>query len=378
MRSRLPSKMPQPTTTLKRQNDKSSSEPAPKRKTLVERAGETTSALARTSSLRKPAVQGSSLVDVSTVSSYLRTSIDTSQMKGNLSHARNTSHSSSVSSRTPSVPSRNTSASSFSKSVGPGRSNSALGSRPPSFSQSTTTRPNTSQSKGRSHTSKDSTSSDDDGMPPPGGRRKHKLPVPLGTPSYHSYQDPGLEVVKVRGHRSTESMRSLYSQENSRDLSVSTALSRLNINDDETNPSVGHNLNSSSRKPIPRARHRFSQSVGYRSMRVDNEEAALVLYQAPDHSSVAPKTPSHIPVLAKSEFITSTPVTPCKNSRFSPTKKPYLTKDSNVPAVVAFDVRTRLESMEAMYQTLASTVNGTSKDHDELRGAVSVYKAKSK
>ncbi|KAG4025248.1 hypothetical protein MFRU_062g00020 [Monilinia fructicola] len=145
MRSRLPSKMPQP-ANLKRQNDKSSNEPAAKRKTLVERAGEPASTMTRTPSVRKASVQGTSLVD----------------MKSNFSQPRNTSHSSSVSSRTPSVSSRHTSSSSFSKSVGPGRPKSAFGSRPPSYSQSTTSRPNTSLAKTRQHASKDSTSSDDE------------------------------------------------------------------------------------------------------------------------------------------------------------------------------------------------------------------------
>lgn len=298
-------------------------------------------------------------------------------MKSNFSQPRNTSHSSSVSSRTPSVSSRHTSSSSFSKSVGPGRPKSAFGSRPPSYSQSTTSRPNTSLAKTRQHASKDSTSSDDEGMPPPGGRRKPMLPVPVVTSSNQLNGDSALEVKKVRGHhRSTNSMRSLRSQENLRDLSVSTALGRLQINDEQTNPSAGYNLGSSPRKPPPRFRHKYSQSVGHRSMRSDNEEAALVLYEAPDHSSVAPKTPSHIPVLAKSEFVTPTPVSPCKNSKLSPSKTPFLTKDSNVPALVAFDVRGRLDTMEAMYAKLASTVDGTNKDHDNLRNAVSVYKAK--
>ncbi|KAF7857168.1 hypothetical protein EAF04_009409 [Stromatinia cepivora] len=145
VRSRLPSKMPQP-TTLKRQSDKSNNEPAPKRKTLAERAGEPVTTMARTPSVRKPSVKGTSIVDI----------------KNSFSQPRNTSHASSVSSRTPSVSSRHTSSSSFSQSVGPGRPKSAYGSRPPSYSQSTTSRPNTSQSKGRPNASKDSTSSDDD------------------------------------------------------------------------------------------------------------------------------------------------------------------------------------------------------------------------
>lgn len=211
-------------------------------------------------------------------------------------------------------------------------------------------------------------------MPPPGGRRRPMLPVPAVTSSKQLNGDTELEVHKVRGHRSN-SMRSLRSEENLRELSVSTALSRLSINDDQTNPAPGYYMNGSPRKDT-RSRHKFSQSVGYRNLRVDNEEAALVLYRAPDDSSVAPRTPSQIPVLAKSEFGNSTTVSPCKTSRFSPTKKPFLTKDSNVPALIAFDVRSRLESMEAMYARLEQSVTGTGKDHDELRNAVSAYKAK--
>lgn len=64
VRSRLPSKMPQP-STLKRQSDKSSNEPAPKRKTLAERAGEPVTTMTRTPSVRKPSVRGTSIVDVS-------------------------------------------------------------------------------------------------------------------------------------------------------------------------------------------------------------------------------------------------------------------------------------------------------------------------
>ncbi|KAI9641423.1 kinesin-like nuclear fusion protein [Ciborinia camelliae] len=366
VRSRLPSKMPQP-TSLKRQNEKPSNEPAAKRKTLVERAGELPSTMTRTPSVRKTAVKGTSLVDI-------KNNFTQPQQSRNTSHSSSIS-SGSISSRTPSASSRHTSSSSFSRSVGPGRPKSAFGSRPPSFSQSTTSRPNTSQAKGRSHASKSSTSSDDDGMPPPGGRRVPMLPVPVFASSDELDGDSDLEVKKVRGHRSTNSMSSLCSQENLRDLSVSTALSRLKINDEQTNPSAGYNLNSSPRKP-PRLRHKFSQSVGSRNMRLDNEEAALVLYKAPDHSSVAPKTPSHIPVLVKSEFVTHTPVSPCKNSKISPSKTPYLTRDSNIPALLAFDVRGRLETMEAMYTKLESTVTGTNKDHDDLRNAVSAYKAK--
>ncbi|RAL63663.1 hypothetical protein DID88_003706 [Monilinia fructigena] len=146
MRSRLPSKMPQP-ATLKRQNDKSSNEPAAKRKTLVERAGEPASTLTRTPSVRKPSVQGASLVD----------------MKSNFTQPRNTSHSSSVSSRTPSVSSRHTSSSSFFQKCWAWTTKVCFRFTPTVIqSTSTTSRPNTSLAKGRPHASKDSTSSDDE------------------------------------------------------------------------------------------------------------------------------------------------------------------------------------------------------------------------
>ena len=95
-------------------------EPDPKRKTLVERAGEPRSTVVAPS---RPAVKGTSLIGA----------------------ARNTSFSSSLSSRTPSVSSRSTSNGSFSSSVGPGhRPASAYGSRPQTsmaFNDSATTRP---------------------------------------------------------------------------------------------------------------------------------------------------------------------------------------------------------------------------------------------
>jgi kinesin family protein C1 len=115
-----------------------------------------------------------------------------------------------------------------------------------------------------------------------------------------------------------------------------------------------------------------------RNLRTDGEEKALTLFQAPGDAQIAPKTPSHIPVLSKQESFIATPATtPCKTPKTSPQKPIYLTKDSNTPAFIAWDVRGRLEDMEAMYSVLRDTLNGTSLERNGLEEAVALYKARS-
>ena len=121
-----------------------------------------------------------------------------------------------------------------------------------------------------------------------------------------------------------------------------------------------------------------SFSTSLRDLRIDSGESALVLFQAPGDSLVAPKTPSQIPVLSKVEASNLSPVTPRKNPLLSPNKTPYLSKDSNITAFTAWDVRGRLEDMEAMYSELKDTLSGTSMERNGLEEAVAVYKARSK
>ncbi|KAM3081135.1 kinesin-like nuclear fusion protein [Clarireedia jacksonii] len=156
-RTRVPaSKMPQPTSALKRFGEMSNNEPEPKRKTLAERAGEPISGIARTPSVSRATVKGTSLTG----------------LKSAINQPRNTSLASSMSSRTPSVTSRHTSSSSFSSSVGAGyRPKSAYGSRPNTAMSQGHTRAKTSITKPRPQRSADSTVSDDDILPP-GGKRK--------------------------------------------------------------------------------------------------------------------------------------------------------------------------------------------------------------
>jgi kinesin family protein C1 len=287
-----------------------------------------------------------------------------------MGHSRNQSYTSSTTSRTPSVSSRNTSNGSFSSSVGPGtRPISAYGNRPQTsmaFSQSTTTRPKTALPKSRPATAMENHDSDDEDMPSNGKRKGMMKPLPP-IPSFFS------------SSRSTGNIR---------DVSVSTAMSRLCIDDLECNRSPEHQASSRIKPPSsPRLSHKPSIITGMRNLRLNDTstENAMVLYQAPGDSLVAPKTPSQIPVLvkSKSKALRDTPTTPSRSHRSSPKKTNYLSKNSVVPSFtesdvgfLAWDVRGRLEDMEAMYSELKDTLNGTTLERNGLDEAVAVYKAR--
>ena len=242
------------------------------------------------------------------------------------------------------------------------------------LNQSTSTRP-TAVSKSRPATSMDNHSDDED-MPAPGGKRKGMTPLPPVSSSIQSNQEnTTLNNRKLRAPQSLQPLRSQISVAGMRDSSVSTAMRSLNIHEDEEAP-FGHQAISSTMDPPP-LRHKASVRGGFRNARIDNPEAALVLFGAPDESSVAPKTPSQIPVL-KSDALTVAPFTPCKTPQLStPKQTPFLRKDSNLPAFTAWDVRGRLEDMETMYTELKDKMTGTSMERNGLEEAVGVYKARS-
>lgn len=335
-------------------------EPEPKRKTLAERAGEHRSIPAPIS---RPVVKGTSLAGV----------------------ARNTSFSSSVSShsRTPSVSSRNTSNGSFTSSVGPGiRPKSAYGSRPQTsmaFAQSTSTRP-TSSAMARPATSMESHSEEED--LPSQGKRKGMPPHPELSSSFQSSSQgySTLQPKKLRASKSIHTVRSPRSVGNMRDASVSTAMRMLYIGEEQPNPYKEHQAISPAMKPPTNSslRHKPSISTGLRNLRIDSAESALVLFQECGDCSAAPKTPSQIPVPCKTLAPPATPVTPCKTPRTSPPKPQYLTKGSNIESFSAWDVRGRLEDMEAMYSELKEKFSGTNIERNGLEEAVGLFKARSR
>jgi kinesin family member C1 len=284
----------------------------------------------------------------------------------NLGLNRNPSFSSSVSSsRTPSVSSRHTSNGSFSSSVGPGgRPQTSM-----SFNQSTSRRPASAAPKSRPATAMDNHYND------PGMR-----PLNSFTSSFPYIQEKsGLQNKKLRAPKSLHSLRSQPSMGKIREVSVSTAMSRLCL-DGEVSPRQRHEYQaiSSNMRPPPTTKlsHKPSINTGMRNLILDSGETALVLYESPGDSLVAPQTPSHITVSSKADTYFS-PVTPYRTPRPSPHKTPYLTKGSNIPAFTAWDVHNRLEDVEAMYAELKQSMQSTSSERNGLEEAVAVYKARS-
>ena len=334
-------------------------EPEPKRKTLAERAGEPRSIAPQPAS--RSVVKGTSLMGA----------------------ARNNSFSSSISShhRTPSVSSRSTSNGSFSSSMGPGnRPKSAYGCRPQTamaFTQSTTTRP-TSAVVPRPTTAMESHLSDED--LPSQGRRKGMLAVPSLSSSFPSSE--GCSTLQSRKLRVPKRIRPLMSHRsvgNMREFSVSTAFSMLRIDETQHDPSIEYQAISSTKTQTDSSSilqcHDASSSTGQRKLRPESTKSALVLFHAPGDSLVAPKTPSQIPMLCKPEA-PATPATPCKSFKSSPHKVPYLTKDSNLPSFIAWDVHGRLEDMEAMYSELKDKFSGTNIERNGLEEAIALFKAR--
>jgi kinesin family protein C1 len=292
-----------------------------------------------------------------------------------MGHGRNPSFSSSVSSyRTPSVSSRHTSNGSFSSSIGPGgRPQTSM-----SFHQSTTTRPASVLPKSRPATSMDKHYEEED-MISQGGRKGMKALNSIPSSFPYTQGTSTLQNRKLRTPQSLHSLRSQRSIAQIREVSVSKASSRLCL-DGEVSPRkpCEHQAISIMRPPTTTELSRNpSISTGMRNLRIDSSENALVLYQSPEDSLVAPKTLSHIPMLSKADAWTVSPATPCRTPRPSPQKTPYLTKDSNIPAFTAWDVHGLLEDMEAMYSELKQTLTGTSLERNGLEEAVAVYKARS-
>ena len=268
-----------------------------------------------------------------------------------------------MSSRHPSSSSRHTSNSSFSSSVGPGlHPKSAYGSRPQTsmaFNRSTMGGP-TSKSGSRPATSMAHHYEEEDDDVPTQGKRKGMLPlttIPSSIPSNQGYST--LPVQKSRGRQSARAPQN--SVNNMRDVSVSMAMNKLCIDDGPmTFHPNEHQAISNKAKPLsaPGPSKKALISTSFRNSGVDSTESALVLFQVSKDSSVASKTPSHIPVTSKSETMTITPATPSRTPKTCPPANNFLTKSSNIPGFTAWDVDIRLEEVDSIYMKLKDHFSG--------------------
>lgn len=221
---------------------------------------------------------------------------------------------------------------------------------------------------------------EDDDIPAQ-GRRKGMLPLP--TIPYSLQSNSGystLPIKKSRGCQSAHSPKTRTSGNNMTDFSASTAMSMLHIGDGYKKvQSKEHQASSNTMKPqlTPGSSQKASICSGVQNLRTDSTESALVLFQAHRDSSVAPKTPSQIPVPSKSEAIITTPATPSRTPKSRPPKSNFLTKNSNITGYTAWDVRGRIEDMETMYEKLMAQFSGTNVERERLEEAIGIYKSRS-
>lgn len=212
---------------------------------------------------------------------------------------------------------------------------------------------------------------------PVDGKRKGMTPISTPSPLQSSEKYGSLRCKKVRSRYSTNNLKTLQEGTPFREVSVTTALSKLSLDDSDNNNKTLHSSRIS--KLAAPGSIRVSKTSTYAAMRkskVDDASGALVPFSAMQRSLVTPSTPSQIPILSRAEASYATPATPSRTFKPSITKAQFLTKDSNIPAFVAWDVRGRIEDMEAMYNELKETLTGTSMERNGLEEAVAKFKIK--
>lgn len=212
---------------------------------------------------------------------------------------------------------------------------------------------------------------------PVDGKRKGMIHISTPSPIQSSEQYGSLRCKKVRSRRSAQNLKTLQEGALLREVSVTAALSKLRLNDSDFNNRTLRSTRIS--KPAAPGSIRVSKTSAYAAMRksrVDDTSGALIPFSATQRSLATPCTPSQIPILSRAEASYATPATPSRAFKPSTTKTQFLTKESNIPAFIAWDVRGRLEDMEAMYCELKDTLTGTSMERNGLEEAVAKFKIK--
>ena len=297
-----------------------------KRKTLAERAGEPSRPTPAPPSSRpvNAHVRATSLAGV----------------------ARETSFSSSVSSRPSSVAStRNTSGSSYSSSVGPG-------SRPPS---SHYYRPQSAMSHPRlqrpvSSLNRPATSleahEEEPGTARNLGKRKGRTPFPLNP------QDcpPTIRPPRMRGSRDTQKVHTSewVRTFSFREASLSNAFSGLSLHEEASQSASATDMEARPTSPHTQA----ASKAG------------------------APPTPTFIPRLAHRAVLPVEPQSPSKPPKKTPKPLPqFLTRSSN--QVIAWDTDSRLEEVENMCTQFREKMDGATTESKSLREMMGIYKIRS-
>lgn len=199
----------------------------------------------------------------------------------------------------------------------------------------------------------------------------------VGTPECSALQSR-----KQRGTLMRDSLSSPKVGTSQRNSSLSVAMARLNFEGD-TKRSVSREYQAISTRTRPPSTSLKSikpaRSAVLRNQKTRNKENALVLCEDREDSSVAlvPKNSSQIPVPLKAEAPREIIATPCKNPKLSPQKNtPFLAKDSNLTGFTAWDVDSRLHTMESMFSEMKKTVNMTANDRAGFEEVLNLHKTR--
>ncbi|KAH8805715.1 P-loop containing nucleoside triphosphate hydrolase protein [Xylogone sp. PMI_703] len=319
---------------LKHKLTGSGGEPEPKRKSLVERAGEPKAA-----PVQQPATKfgykGISLTNAGKA----------------LASKNNGSLSSSVSARPPTGHSRATSANNFSNSMGPStRTPTSYGGRPKTamgFTQST---------NGSSYTKSQQEAE-------LAAQEKLRGTPPLYATDFHLPHRQNCSIQEKKMLYRPLSVQSLRPN-HLREVSVSATMSKLQIDEEVKSSQSQIGVPSSASVPVDLSIAGCSQL----DTTLQPHETGNILK--------APKSPSHTPLVSKSE---ASGLSPSKHSKShkSPKKTFYLTKYSNIPVIEDWgNIDRRIGEMMSMYESLKDSVEGSAAKHTGLEEAVELYKAR--
>jgi len=317
-------------------------EPAPKRKTLVERAGEAPRGNQAAPPSSKPvngAVKATALAGV-----------------------RNTSLSSSASSRVPSTGSRNTSSNSFISNISESRRPpSVLGyHRPQTVLGHTRSTSQNPASAARPATSMDNpfTTSEQ----PVLGKRKGTVPISIST--FQPGDNPQLRKQRERHFKQqtyTSSWNSSASvQPQATVLSQSQVPAQEPLRNFSFLSTAFGNLNLGSETHKPEGR------------KSNTEEEPNVPGTPSYIPRLTPKPPQPPPSPAPSVVNTPSRL----HSRPASPRKVFLSKESNSPVLV-WDTKGKLEDLECLYTNLKAQMEGTTFEKNSMKEIVELYKQRS-
>lgn len=291
-----------------------------------------------------------------------------------LSRHHSSASTSSASARTPG---------SFAHSVGSGlaRSGSMIARSQTSMSFHQSTNPRQRANTARSLRPQTSMANRNVEEEPPTGKQNCMMPPP---------SSGSLQYSTIRKAASLQSMGRQADSAPKRDISISTMMGKLSLNDERAygslskrNRVVSARENRSS-APTPISLRPSSDHLGNVPLRGSRRQEAAVEPAARHSDSRAsnvapPKTPR--PTDHAQQALEEFGEVLASTRKGSPTKspskvRPFLTKDSNLRTFTAWDMDERLIEVEAQFKTMKEVMNTSLTDKKAMEGAIEMAKTR--